>query len=102
MPPLPEDAGFWYPRWREMWEESLDDSTRKRINSAVWSGSPLTDPVEARYAVTLARKKRGAWRWWPAIASRRGVLSSERTLEHGEWKRYGLPAAHRWAPWPTR
>jgi hypothetical protein len=35
-------------------------------------------------------------------ASRRGVLSSERTLDRGEWKRHGLPAAHRWPPWSTR
>lgn len=68
VPPLPEDPGFWYPRWREMWEESLDDSTRKRIKGAVWSGLPLADPVEARYAVTLAYKWRGSWRWWPAFA----------------------------------
>ena len=68
VPPLPEDPGFWYPRWREMWEESLDDSTRKRIKGAVWSGLPLADPVEARYAVTLARQKRSSWRWWPVLA----------------------------------
>lgn len=68
MPPLPEDPGFWYPRWREMWEESLDDSTRKRIKSAAWRGAPLDDPVEARYAVTLAHKWRGTWRWWPVMA----------------------------------
>lgn len=34
----------------------------------MWSGSPLADPVESRYAVTLAHKKRSAWRWWPALA----------------------------------
>jgi hypothetical protein len=51
-----------------MWEDSLDDSTRKRIKGAVWSGLPLPDQVEARYAVTLARQKRGAWRWWPVLA----------------------------------
>jgi hypothetical protein len=68
MPPLPEDPGFWYPRWREMWEESLDNSTRKRIKSAAWRGAPLDDPVEARYAVTLAHKWRRFWRWWPVLA----------------------------------
>jgi hypothetical protein len=68
MPPLPDDPGFWYPHWREMWEESLDDSTRKRIKNAAWRGLPLDDPVEARYAVTLAHKWRGAWRWWPIMA----------------------------------
>jgi hypothetical protein len=67
-PPLPEDPAFWYPQWREMWEESLDESARKRITNAVWSGEALNDPVEARYAVTLASQKRGAWRWWPALA----------------------------------
>lgn len=34
-------------------------------------------------------------------ASRRGVLSSERLLDRGEWKRHGLPAAHRWPAWST-
>jgi hypothetical protein len=66
-PPLPEDPAFWYPRWREMWEESLDESARKRITNAVWSGEALDDPVEARYAVTLASQKRSAWRWWPVV-----------------------------------
>jgi hypothetical protein len=37
-----------------------------------------------------------------AYASRRGVLSGKQPLDHGEWKQYGLPAAHRWQPWPTR
>jgi hypothetical protein len=68
VPPLPEDPGFWYPRWREMWEGSLDDSTRKRIKGAVWRGLPVADPVEARYAVTLALQQRRAWRWWPVLA----------------------------------
>lgn len=35
-------------------------------------------------------------------ASRRGFLGSERPLDRGEWKRYGLPASHRWPAWPTR
>lgn len=68
MPRLPDDEGFWYPHWREMWEESLDAPTRSRIKGAVWRGLPLADPVEARYAVTLAHQQRGFWRWWPVLA----------------------------------
>lgn len=66
-PPLPEDDGFWYPRWREMWEESFDGRTRSRITKTVRSGRALVDPVEARYAVTLARRDRLVLRWWPVL-----------------------------------
>jgi hypothetical protein len=68
VPLLPEDEGFWYLRWREMWEESLDDEARSRIKRAVWKGLALADPVEARYAVTLAHRDRGFVRWWPVFA----------------------------------
>ena len=68
-PLLPEDSGFWYPRWREMWEESLDEPSRRRITDAVWRGRSLADPVEARYAVTLAVQKRRLYRWYLVIAA---------------------------------
>lgn len=34
--------------------------------------------------------------------SRRGSLFTEKPLERGEWKRYGIPTTHRWPAWPTR
>ncbi|MGI8516956.1 MAG: DUF6226 family protein [Acidimicrobiia bacterium] len=31
-----------------------------------------------------------------------GSSSSEKRLDRGEWKRHGVPAAHRWPAWPKR
>lgn len=65
IPPMPGDRDFWYPRWREMWEEELDEPTRTWISRAVRNGSALNDPVEARFAVTLAVRDQRAWRLEP-------------------------------------
>lgn len=34
--------------------------------------------------------------------SRRGALSTERSLERGEWKQYGIPTRHSWPAWSIR
>lgn len=28
----------------------------------------MSDPLEARFAVTVAHRDRGAWRWWPLLS----------------------------------
>jgi hypothetical protein len=68
VPPMPGEESFWYPHWRAMWEESLDNPTRTRISRAVRGGLAMSDPLEARFAVTLAYRDQGAWRWWPLFS----------------------------------
>lgn len=68
VPRLPEEEGYWYPDWRALWEESLDATARERIARAVRLGLPVTDPLEARFAVTLADRDRRIWRWWPLFS----------------------------------
>jgi hypothetical protein len=67
VPLLPEDESFWYPNWRAMWDE-LDRPTRTRISRAVRTGTALANPNEARFAVTVAHRDRGIWRWWPLFS----------------------------------
>lgn len=67
LPLLPDEKGFWYPTWRAAWEE-LDPVTRTRIGKTVRGGSALSDPLEARFAVTVAYREQALWRWWPIFS----------------------------------
>jgi hypothetical protein len=72
----PRIASGQEPQWRMAWEESLTDSERAQVSSAVGSGQAVEDPRLAVFAVGLASKARRRARLAPWIVLFHAAITS--------------------------